>query len=112
MPGVCELIEPWPICRALMRYGAVRRLPDQARILCERACPMSRRSRLPGLPPICKLTLIQQNVHPPRAGVDPDQVAVADQGQGTADEGFGRHIADAHAARCTGEASVGGERSE
>ena len=62
------------------------------------------------LPPLREFAVVDQQIHAARAGIDPDAVAVAHQRQRTADEGFRRDIADAHAARRAGEASVGDQR--
>jgi len=40
---------------------------------------MSRLSRLPGLPARHKLGLVNKEAHSPRACVNPDQVAIANQ---------------------------------
>ena len=93
-----------------MRDRAAGGLADQTCIFGERACPMPRRTRLPGLPPQCEFLLVDQNVHPACAGIDPDAIAVAQQRQRSADKGFRRDIADTHAARRTGKPSVGDQR--
>ena len=58
-----------------MGDGAAGRLADQTRIFGERAGPMPRRPRLPGLPPLGEFTVVDQQIHAARTGVDPDAVA-------------------------------------
>src|SRR5215208_4317834 len=104
------LVEPRPVRRAVMGDGAAGRLPYQTRIFRERARPMPRRSRLPGLPPLSQFLAIDQQIHLARVGIDPDAVALAHQGKRTADEGFRRNITDAHAPRSAGKTPIRDER--
>src|SRR3954451_14529754 len=60
--GDGELIEPRRFRRPLMRDRATRGLSDQTCIFGKRACPMSRRPRLPGLPAFRKLALANKEV--------------------------------------------------
>ena len=92
-----------------MGDGAAWRLADQPRIFRKRACPMSRRPRLPGLPPRREFTVVDQEIHAARGGIDPDAVAFAHQRQRATDEGFLRDVADAHATRRSGKTPVGDE---
>src|SRR5205814_675571 len=92
-------IKPRPLGRPLMRDGAAGRLADQTCIFCERACPMSWRSRLPHLAPPRQSAIVDQNIHAARSRIDADTIAIADQRQWTADEGLRRDIANAHPTR-------------
>src|SRR5262249_26032025 len=104
-----SLVEPWPFCRTIMSHRASGRLAHELRIFRERACPMPRRTRLPGLASLGKLALVDAQVHAPRSSIDLDAVAVSHQRQRPTDEGFRRDIADAHASRRTRETAIGDE---
>src|SRR5215813_1233966 len=93
-----------------MSDRATRRLTYKLCIFRKRACPMPRRTRLPGLAPIGKLALVHEQIHAPHGGVDLDAVAVSHQRQRPTDKGFRRDIADAHASRRTRETAIGDER--
>jgi len=107
LEAVC-LVEPEGL-RIVAANGAAGRLADQPCIFGQCSRPMPRWRRLPGFPTCGEFIIVDQQVHAARAGIDPDTVAFAHQRQRTADEGFRRHIADAHAAGRAGKASVGDE---
>src|SRR3954453_10175143 len=98
--------EPGPFRGPLMRHGPARCLANQSRIFGEGAGTMTRRTRLPIVSASSEFLLVDQHIHPPVRCIDPDPVTIAYQRQGTADEGLGRHIADAHSARGAGEPSI------
>jgi len=59
--------------------GSARRLSDQPRILCERTCTVTGRPRLPIASARREFLVVDQHIHPPVCGIDPDPVAIANK---------------------------------
>ena len=82
-------------------------LPDELGVFCQQPALVAGNWRAPLGAARGQLGLAGDQVHAPVRDVDPHPITIADEGEGAADGGLGRHMADADAAGSTREAAVG-----
>src|SRR4029079_13155763 len=92
---------------ARMGHGAMQRIADLLRVFPDVTGLDVVLVRLPVLPPLGQLCRGQLHIQRAGFGVDLDDVAIAEERDRAADCGLRTDMADAEAARCAGEPSVG-----
>ena len=95
---------------ARMRHRAEIRRADQLRVFPDRARIVVGLARLPGGAPCGEFGIRQHHIDAAVLGIDDDLVAIAQQTDRSADRSLRPDMADAEAARRTGEAAVGDQR--